>query len=123
MDGDRAGDHLGHPIGNPVHGAAFLEHPAWVGDVARLRGGIGADVAFHAAQRALVALALGVHYHGKGLAVADHGGGAEVGVDLVVTGQEEIIEDAHAMSRESKKPPPRFPRAAADMIQPAEINP
>jgi hypothetical protein len=27
------------------------------------------------------------------------------------------------MSRESKKPPPRFPRAAADMIQPAEINP
>lgn len=118
MDGDRAGDDLCHPIGNPVHGASFLEHPAWVGDVARLRGGIGADIALHAAQRALVALALGVHHDVERLPVADHDGGAEVGVDLVVTGQEEIIEDAHARRRESKKPPPRFPETAADMIQP-----
>ena len=85
MDSDRAGDDLGHPIADTVHGAAFLKHPAWVGDVARLRGGIGADVAFHAAQRAVVALALRVHHDVERLAVADHDRGAEIAVDLVVT--------------------------------------
>ena len=86
MDGDRAGDNLGYPIADPVHGAAFLEHPARVGDVPWLRGGIGADIALHAAQRALVALALGVHHDVERLPVADHNGGAEIAVDLVVTG-------------------------------------